>query len=61
MNLWKIYQPSIVFNARRQLVSDINRYLVTYMPQRKYFVLTGIQDAAKLEVLSFCFSYFDQR
>jgi hypothetical protein len=26
-----------VFNGRRQLVSDIDRHLVTWMPQRKFF------------------------
>jgi hypothetical protein len=29
---------NIVFNARRQLVSDISRHLVTWMPQRKLFI-----------------------
>ena len=31
-----------VFNERRQLVSDIGRYIITWMPQRKFFVVTGI-------------------
>jgi len=31
-----------VFNGRRQLVSDIDRHLVTCMPQRKYFLAIRI-------------------
>jgi hypothetical protein len=31
-----------VFNGRRQLVSDIGCYVATWMPQRKFFVVTGI-------------------
>jgi hypothetical protein len=38
----KIYRARIVFNGRRQLVSDISRYLVTWMPQRKIFCGTEI-------------------
>jgi hypothetical protein len=31
-----------VFNVHRQIVSDIDRYLVIWMPQRKFFMATKI-------------------